>query len=34
LRGVAVGRTFGVVDIDVTDQDGKLVAVGRGTFGT
>ena len=29
-----VGRTVGVVDIDVTDQDGKLLAVGRGTFGT
>ncbi len=29
-----VGRTVGVVDIDVTDQDGRLLAVGRGTFGT
>ena len=29
-----VGRTVGVVDIDVTDQDGTLLAVGRGTFGT
>ena len=29
-----VGRTVDVVDIDVTDQDGKLVAVGCGAFGT
>ncbi len=29
-----VGRTVGVVDIDVTDNEGKLLAVGRGTFGT
>lgn len=29
-----VGRTVGVVDIDVTDDEGKLLAVGRGTFGT
>ncbi len=28
-----VGRTVGVVDIDVFDDEGKLVAVGRGTFG-
>lgn len=26
------GRTVGVVDIDVTDDNGKLVAVGRGTY--
>ncbi len=28
------GRTVGVVDIEVTDRDGQLVAIGRGTFGT
>ena len=27
------GRTIGVVDIDVTDGSGKLVAVGRGCYG-
>ncbi|MBT6278329.1 MAG: PaaI family thioesterase [Chromatiales bacterium] len=26
------GRTVGVVDIDVTNEDGKLLAVGRGTY--
>ncbi|MGH6891777.1 MAG: PaaI family thioesterase [Dongiaceae bacterium] len=26
------GRTFAVVDIDVMQPDGKLVAVGRGTY--
>ena len=26
------GRTVGVVDIDVTDSNGKLLAVGRGTY--
>jgi uncharacterized protein (TIGR00369 family) len=31
---VRAGRTIGVVDVDVTDEDGKQVAVGRGTFGT
>ena len=38
LRAVAqvrrVGRTVGVVDVDVYDDDGRLVAVGRGTFGS
>ena len=29
-----VGRTIGVVDVDVTDDNGRLVAVGRGSFGT
>ena len=29
-----VGRTVGVVDVDVTDDNGKLVAVGRGCYGT
>ncbi len=29
-----LGRTIGTVDIEVHDQAGKLVALGRGTFGT
>ena len=29
-----VGRTVGVVDVDVYDDNDKLVAVGRGTFGS
>jgi uncharacterized protein (TIGR00369 family) len=28
------GRTVGVVDIDVADEQGRLVAVGRGCYGT
>ena len=28
------GRTVGVVDIDVTDDEARLVAVGRGSYGT
>ena len=28
------GRTVGVVDIDVHDDEGRLVAVGRGCYGT
>jgi uncharacterized protein (TIGR00369 family) len=28
------GRTVGVVDIDVLDAEGRLVAIGRGTYGT
>lgn len=28
------GRTVGVVDIDVEDSEGRLVAVGRGCYGT
>jgi len=28
------GRTVGVVDIDVLDDEGRLVAVGRGCYGT
>jgi len=27
------GRTIGVVDIDVTDPTGRLVAIGRGCYG-
>ena len=38
LKAVAkvrrVGRTVGVVDVDILDDRDKLVAVGRGTFGT
>lgn len=29
-----IGRTVGVVDVDVYDDNEKLVAVGRGTFGS
>ncbi len=29
-----VGRTVGVVDVDVVNDEGKLIAVGRGTFGS
>jgi len=28
------GRTVGVVDVDVEDQGGRLIAVGRGCYGT
>lgn len=28
------GRTIGVVDIDVEDQAGRLIAIGRGCYGT
>jgi len=28
------GRTVAVVDIDLCDEQGKLIAVGRGTYGT
>lgn len=28
------GRTVGVVDIDVEDAEGRLVAIGRGCYGT
>jgi uncharacterized protein (TIGR00369 family) len=28
------GRTIGVVDIDVTDPDGRLIALGRGCYST
>ncbi|MGH8240660.1 MAG: PaaI family thioesterase [Steroidobacteraceae bacterium] len=28
------GRSVGVVDIDVEDQDGRVVAIGRGCYGT
>jgi uncharacterized protein (TIGR00369 family) len=28
------GRTIGVVDVDVLDDDGRLIALGRGCYGT
>ncbi|HZO22460.1 MAG TPA: PaaI family thioesterase [Steroidobacteraceae bacterium] len=28
------GRTVGVVDIDIEDDDGRLIAIGRGCYGT
>ena len=28
------GRTIGVVDIDVLDDGGRLIALGRGCYGT
>ena len=28
-----LGRTVAVVDIDVTDDQGRLCAIGRGTYG-
>jgi uncharacterized protein (TIGR00369 family) len=31
---VRLGRTLGIVDIRVTDDQGKLVAMGRGLFST
>lgn len=31
-RAVKVGRTIGVVDIEVRDGQGRTVAVGRGTY--
>jgi uncharacterized protein (TIGR00369 family) len=38
LKAVArirrVGRTVGVVDIDVLDDQARLIAIGRGTYGT
>ncbi|MEE4118934.1 MAG: PaaI family thioesterase [Paracoccaceae bacterium] len=29
-----IGRTVAVVDVDVTDAEGRLTAVGRGTYST
>ena len=34
VRVRRVGRTVGVVDVDVYDDNDKLVALGRGTFGS
>ena len=33
-RVLRAGRSIGVVDIDVADQDGKPIAVGRGCYST
>jgi uncharacterized protein (TIGR00369 family) len=33
-RVVRAGRSIGVVDIEVTDKTGKLIAIGRGTYST
>ena len=33
-RTLRAGRTVGVVDIALHDKDGRLVAVGRGTYST
>jgi uncharacterized protein (TIGR00369 family) len=29
-----IGKTVGIVDVDVEDDEGRLVALGRGCFGT
>ena len=31
-RTVKMGRTLGIVDVEVTDKDGRLIAIGRGTY--
>jgi len=33
-RARKIGRTIGVVDVDVRDPEGRLCAVGRGTYST
>ena len=33
-RARKIGRTIGVVDVDVRDAKGRLCAVGRGTYST
>lgn len=33
-RIVRCGRTIGVADVDVVDDDDRLVAIGRGTYAT
>ena len=33
-RTLRAGRSIGVVDIEVTDDAGRLIAVGRGSFST
>ncbi len=33
-RIVRAGRTVAIVDIEVTDPDARLVAIGRGAFST
>ena len=31
-RAVKMGRALGIVDVEVQDKDGRLVAIGRGTY--
>ena len=31
-RAVKMGRTLGIVDVEIQDKDGRLVAIGRGTY--
>jgi uncharacterized protein (TIGR00369 family) len=31
-RAVKVGRTLGVADVEVRDEEGRVVALGRGTY--
>ena len=33
-RAIKAGRTLAVADVEVVDEDGKPVAVGRGAFKT
>src|ERR1700686_3955749 len=33
-RGRRAGRSVGVVDVDVSDADGRLIAVGRASYAT
>lgn len=33
-RTLRAGRSVGVVDVEVRDEEGRLVAVGRGTYST
>lgn len=33
-RSIRTGRTFGVADVEVKDAQGRVVAVGRGLYGT
>jgi uncharacterized protein (TIGR00369 family) len=33
-RVIRMGRHIAVVDIEVNDNDGRIVALGRGTFST
>lgn len=31
-RAVKMGRTLGVVNVEVQDEEGRLIAIGRGTY--
>lgn len=33
-KAIRVGRTIGTVDIEVTDEDNNVIALGRGTYST